>query len=308
MSEIVLLTGAGGFIGRHMARVFASAGWRVVGIDLAPPENAPMASLSRYVQARLPYPGLIDVLKEENPTICVHCAGSASVGLSLEDPAADFEVGPALTFDLLDALRRYTPGCRILFLSSAAVYGQPEGLPVSESARTEPISPYGFHKLQCELLCREFWSVFGLRTCCLRIFSAYGPGLRRQVVWDVCHQLITKGTLRLQGTGFESRDFIHVRDIVEAARVVLDQGEMKGESYNVASGVEVTIRYLAENIADMLGMKVEAEFNGIVPVGTPLHWRANTQKLRGLGFNPVVGLEEGLRASANWCRSEISAL
>lgn len=306
MSGTVLLTGACGFIGRHMSHLLSSEGWRIVGVDLVPPENAPLASLSRYVQLRLPDAALDQLLKAEQPSACIHCAGRASVGLSFEDPVADYYSGPVVTLELLSALRRCSPGCRMVFLSSAAVYGQPESLPVDETSPAKPISPYGFHKLQCELLCKEFSALFGLHTCSLRVFSAYGPGLRRQVIWDICYKLLTECKLSLHGDGSESRDFVHVRDVVEAVRTVLSDSPMSGEAYNVASGEATTIRSLAEKIVKMLGTKATVEFDGVVPVGTPVQWCGNTGKLRALGFKPTVRLDGGLRGVTRWCRSEIT--
>jgi UDP-glucose 4-epimerase len=307
MSETVVLTGAAGFIGRVMARALRSDGRDVIGIDMAPPENAPNASLTRYVQMRLPSRELEAVLSEHQPSATIHCAGRASVGLSFDDPGADFHCGTVVTFELLDALRRYAPGCRFIFLSSAAVYGEPHTLPVTEAEPVKPISPYGFHKRQCELLCEEFASIYGLSTSVVRIFSAYGPGLRRQVVWDLCYRVLTERKLLLRGTGEESRDFIHVKDIVRATMMILNQAEMTGEAYNVASGVEMTIKDLAAKIVTALGVELEPEFDGVVPAGNPLNWRADISKLEGLGFAPETSLESGLAGVANWCRSEIDA-
>lgn len=305
MRETVILTGAAGFIGRHMARSLDDSGWRVIGIDMAPIENAPTRTLSRYLQCHLPDPNFEALLKAEQPDALVHCAGRASVGMSFEDPAADFRAGTVLTFELLDALRRLAPACRFLFLSSAAVYGEPEALPVSETALVKPISPYGFHKRHCEYLCQEFSSIYDIPTSCLRIFSAYGPGLRRQVIWDLCQQALTKGTLILKGTGAESRDFIHVRDVVAAAKLVLQKAKMRGEVYNVASGEEVTMRDLSSMLARILELETEPEFDGVVPAGNPLNWRANISKLQTMGFSPSFSLERGLSASATWCRAEL---
>lgn len=305
MAETVLLTGAAGFIGRALTRALASAGNDVIGIDMAPPENAPTTSLTRYVQMRLPDPELDDVLAEYRPASAIHCAGRASVGLSFDDPSADFHCGTVVTFELLDALRRRAPRCRVVFLSSAAVYGDPDSLPVTELDPVKPISPYGYHKRQCELACEEFTSIYGLPTSVLRIFSAYGPGLRRQVVWDLCYRLLTEGKLVLKGTGEESRDFVHVKDIVRAATAVLDGAQMVGEVYNVASGVEITIKELASRVAAALEIDAEPEFDGVVPAGNPRNWRADISKLKGLGFAAETSLDAGLSSVATWCRSEI---
>ncbi|MES2571746.1 MAG: SDR family oxidoreductase, partial [Verrucomicrobiota bacterium] len=237
----VLITGVAGFLGRHAARQFSREGWRVIGVDDASPENAQPAAGALYHRMRLPSPALRELLRAARPDVFVHCAGRASVPLSMDDPASDFRDNTLLTFEMLEMLRREAPACRFLFLSSAAVYGNPEALPVEESHRVAPLSPYGYHKRQCELLCEEFSAIFGLPTAALRIFSAYGPGLRRQVIWDICERVLTSGELRLRGTGNESRDFIHAIDIGRALTCIASQAPCQGEIYNLASGREATI-------------------------------------------------------------------
>ena len=304
-SPTVLVTGAAGFLGRYIIRHFAAEGWSVVGIDNSPPENAPLANLAAYYQLKLPDPSLTQILQEHKPQVCIHCAGRASVGLSLSDPAADFYANTVLTFELLNALRLQAPECRFIFLSSAAVYGNPEFLPVSEAQHCAPLSPYGFHKWYCEQLCLEFTKLYNLPTACVRIFSAYGPGLRRQVLWDICQKVITQNTLRLQGTGQESRDFVHAVDIAKALLLIATDSPMQGQTYNLGSGREVTIQALTNIAVQALGYQGEVEFDGQVPAGNPLNWQADLSALKSLGFTPSVPLEQGVQAFSNWCRAEL---
>ncbi|MGL4622519.1 MAG: NAD-dependent epimerase/dehydratase family protein, partial [Chroococcidiopsis sp.] len=194
---------------------------------------------------------------------------------------------------------------RFIFLSSAAVYGNPQSLPVSESHSPLPVSPYGFHKWQCEQLCLEFTNIYGLPTASARIFSAYGPGLRRQVVWDIFQKIITQRSPTLQGTGRESRDFIHAIDIAAALFVIATTGSMQGEVYNIGSGREVTIAELVSLVLDTLCYDCNPEFDGVVPIGVPLYWKADTTKLSALGFDPTVSLEQGISSFASWCRAEL---
>jgi len=303
--KTALITGVAGFIGRYIARYFSEQGWSVVGTDNSPPENAPVANLASYYQLQLPNSRFDEVLKETAPQVCIHCAGRASVGLSMTDPAADFHTNTVLTFELLNSLRLYAPNCRFIFLSSAAVYGNPESLPIRENQHPAPLSPYGFHKLQCEQLCLEFYKVYSLPTSSLRIFSAYGPGLRRQVVWDICQKVLTKQSLILQGSGQESRDFIHALDIARALDAVSSHAPMQGEVYNLATGQEVTIAELAHLVLTALGSNLKPEFDGVVPVGTPLNWRADVSRLNSLGFSNNVPFERGVHTFANWCRAEL---
>ena len=301
----VLVIGVAGFIGRYIARYFSEQGWSVIGIDNSPPENAPLANLSKYYRLQLPNAELASVLQEKSPDLCIHCAGRASVGQSITDPSADFHSGTVLTFEVLNSLRLYAPDCRFIFLSSAAVYGNPESLPIRESQSLAPISPYGFHKRQSEQLCLEFTKVYNLKTAIVRIFSAYGPGLRRQVLWDICQKAITRDSLQLQGTGEESRDFIHALDIARALLVVAQGAPMEANIYNLGSGKEVAIAQLANLILTALEYENSPIFDGVVPDGTPYNWQADISKLKALGFTPSVSLEKGVKTFANWCRAEL---
>ena len=307
-NKTVLVIGAAGFLGRHTVRHFHDQGWSVIGIDCVPPENAPLADLATYYSLQLPSSELPFLLKKNVPDLCVHCAGRASVGLSITDPASDFAAGPVLTFEILNTLRLHAPECQFLFLSSAAVYGNPLSLPVNETYSCKPISPYGFHKWQSEQLCLEFAKIYGLRTASMRIFSAYGIGLRRQVIWDICHKAITKKKFMLQGTGKESRDFIHGRDIAAALEVVAATAPLRGEVYNLATGREVTIEELSVVVLKSLGIKAAPRFDDVVPPGTPLNWKADISLLTSLGFSPSVTLEQGIKSFTDWCRAELSGV
>lgn len=301
---VVLITGVAGFLGRHIAREFRSSGWRVVGIDVVAPENAP--SGIAYHRLTLPAAAVAHVLAETRPDVCVHCAGRASVVGSLHDPAADFQDSVIATFGLLDALRVSAPRCRTILLSSAAVYGNPASLPVSEDAAIAPLSPYGCHKRQCELVADEFARIFGLPTASVRIFSAYGPGLRRQVVWEICARALSESVLRLHGTGAESRDFIHAADIARAVELLARQAECAGEVYNLATGRETSVAELASLLTTALSVAVPIEFDGVQTPGDPLHWRADISRLQELGFAPVIPLEQGLRSVATWASAELA--
>jgi UDP-glucose 4-epimerase len=194
---------------------------------------------------------------------------------------------------------------RLIYLSSAAVYGNPEKLPIQETQSFNPISPYGFHKLMSEQLCMEFFKIYNLPTASARIFSAYGPGLRRQVLWDICQKALTQPALKLLGTGEESRDFIHGRDVAKAIYLLAEKAPCQAEVYNLANGVETTIRELAELVLDKIGQPIPLEFDGSIRVGNPVNWQADINRLTQLGFAPEVPLERGINIYAQWCRAEI---
>ena len=301
----VIITGVAGFLGRYIARQFAAEKWSVIGVDHHANENAPLRSLSSYHAMELPSTAFGTLLEQVKPTLCIHCAGRASVPQSVVNPAADFAANGSLTFDLLDTLRIHAPSCRFIFLSSAAVYGNPVRLPITEDDPVAPVSPYGFHKAMSEQLIKEFCMVYGLRGASLRIFSAYGPGLRRQVLWDFCYKALIEKRIVLQGTGNETRDFIHAIDVAMATLAVAKGAPMTGEVYNVASGQEITIHALADQVLRPLRTGLVPEIDGIVPVGTPRNWRADISRLSTLGYEPSVRLETGVERFALWASAEL---
>lgn len=303
--KTVIITGVAGFIGRYAARYFSKQGWKVIGTDNSQPENAPLADLAVYQRFQLPNPEFSNLLQTNKPDALIHCAGRASVALSVSDPVADFDSNTLLTFNILDALRLNAPACKFIFLSSAAVYGNPSKLPIDETYALAPISPYGFHKLQSEQLCLEFAKIYNQPTASMRIFSAYGAGLRRQVMWDICQKAISQQSPILQGTGNESRDFVHALDIAVALSVVIDRAPMQGEVYNLGNGREVTIAELATIVLKSLNKNVIPQFDGIIPAGNPLNWQADISKLKAIGFTPTVKLELGIETFVNWCSAEL---
>ncbi len=281
----VIITGANGFLGGYATRHFAANGWRVFDIAW-----------------RLPNPRFAELLRAESPDVCVHCAGRSSVAESFVDQLTHFMAGPPLVLNLLTNLHRHSPLTKFVFLSSAAVYGNPTSNPVSEEHARAPISPYGHLKWACEELCADFVTAYHLRTTNLRIFSAYGPGLRRQVIWDICRQAANQSDLTLQGTGMESRDFLHARDIACALEIVARYAPCHGESYNLASGRETAIAELAERIVQLLAANVRVRFDGVLPPGTPRNWCADMTKLAALGFRPesTWPLKVGLADYVAW--------
>jgi UDP-glucose 4-epimerase len=301
----VLITGVGGFIGRTLAHYLSSRRYLVYGLDRVPAENAHRADLAEYTQLALPNSQFEGLLRRWQPDAILHCAGGASVERAMEDPLLDYAEGPALTFSLLDSTRKVKPDCAFVLLSSAAVYGNPERLPVSEASPVRPISTYGYHKWQSEIICQEYAQLFGMCTISVRIFSAYGPGLRRQVIWDIVRKALTQPEVRLQGTGQESRDFIHVQDIAQGLEAILSSVPPGGSVYNLASGRETKIADLAALILRQLGISSPPIFPGQLPQGTPKNWQADIAAISKLGFKPQISIADGITDFVQWYRTEI---
>ena len=301
MNKILMVTGVAGFLGRTLALYFSRKGWEVVGVDIIKKNDLSISFLKLYLQLDLPNPQFIQLLKMTKPNVCIHCAGGASVGASFNQPWIDFNQGPTLTYYVLNCLHEVVPQCDFILLSSAAIYGNASSLPVSENIKPDPISIYGFNKLQSEIVSREFNQVYGQPTSIVRIFSAYGPGLCRQVIWDICEKGITENEVHLHGTGNESRDFIYSSDIARGIELVLTFGKRKNGIYNLACGSQISISDLAALI--LANLRLENKhviFNGINPIGNPLNLQANIQKIRHLGFSPQISIEKGVNYYTKW--------
>lgn len=278
---VALVTGHRGFLGRHVVAELREQGHEVVGAG-RPDVHLPSADFA----------GLV---RDVRPELVVHCAGPASVPASVEDPDGD----RAATLAALEAVLAVITDARLVLVSSAAVYGQPSRLPVAEDAPLAPVSPYGRHRVEAEVLARDS----GAAVAIARVFSAYGEGLRRQVLWDVAQRALAGGEVELSGTGAETRDFVHARDVAGAVAAIAGRAEFEGEAYNVATGVETSIARLAELVTRELGGS-DVRFSGARRPGDPERWQGDITRLRALGFEPTVRIDEGAAAYARWAREQ----
>ena len=163
-----------------------------------------------------------------------------------------------------------------------------------------PISPYGTHKKMSEEICREFYENFGIGTCSLRVFSAYGPGLKKQLFWDLYQKSRNQNKVQLYGTGSESRDFIYITDLVHAIRCVIGKTSFAGEVINVANGEEIYIKEAVATFYEKENGKISYSFGGEGRTGDPINWVANISALRAMGYEPKVDLKSGITKFWEW--------
>ena len=209
-AERVLITGAGGFLGSHIAHHFGALGHSVAAVGrfaVTASGTGSYPNLWKLGGMTLPDQALHAIIRDFRPTLLVHCAGTASVADSMQQPYQDFCKTVQVCAFTLEAVRSCAPDCRFVLLSSASVYGNPESLPIPETAPLRPVSPYGYHKMLCETLAEEYATLHGMKVAVLRIFSAYGERLRRQVIHDICLKFADPATAGVEvfGTGHESR-------------------------------------------------------------------------------------------------------
>jgi UDP-glucose 4-epimerase len=285
-----VVTGSRGFLGQHVLKALVDQGHTVVGAARPRP--------GRTVEIPFePDNSAFHDLLRQQPDFLVHAAGSASVSESVVDPHRDFQNSVELFSAVLDNVRRLAPRCKVILLSSAAVYGNPAHLPIDETAPTRPISPYGHHKLMAEQIGHMYFYLYGIPFVSARIFSAYGRGLRRQAVFDIASKLIAAQgdqPVLLHGTGTESRDFIHGEDVGRAIACIVDRAPSIGETYNIAGGAATRISDLASVLAEQLRCRAPIIFNQVVRSGDALNWQADIGKLERLGYTPRWQLETGI--------------
>lgn len=299
----ILVTGASGFIGSHMAKSLADDGCEVVGcarIDCEIP-GVELRSINL-----LDYGAVQSLLSSVRPDAVVHCAGCANVGKSVEDPVGDFQGNVTATQNLLFSLNGLgLNSTRVLFLSSAGVYGNPAALPITEEAALAPLSPYALHKGMSELACRFMANNHGMDVRVARVFSAYGPGLKKQLFWDMFKKARNLGRLPMWGTGRETRDYIYIDDLVAALKLVLFDDESASSVFNVANGIEVSIAEAARCFASAMGIEESLiVFNGAEREGDPINWRADVTRLEELGYMPTVSIEDGVTRYVDWALKE----
>lgn len=303
-TNLAWVTGARGFLGRHVARALSEAGWRVVGIGHGEwsPDESRVWGIDAWRSAEIDLPALVDLSRVAGrPKVVFHAAGSGSVGFSLDQPLEDFQRTVATTAAVCEAVRTLAPDALVIYPSSAAVYGVAGKGPIGEQTTLAPVSPYGVHKLLAELLCLSGHRSFRLRCAIVRFFSLYGSGLRKQLVWDLVRRITAEPReVRLHGTGDETRDFLHVEDAARLVALVAAKAPDEPLVVNGGSGEAVSVRTVAEMVASMFGDGVTLRFTGESRAGDPQHYQADPARLRRLGFAPQWTLSEGLREYVRW--------
>ena len=302
MNKIVI-TGANGFIGSALCKHFSNISFDVIqwiyGERFYVDHKSKVICLDMRDNRQI-----VEALLTFTPDIIIHCAGSADVAKSVCNPFEDFQGNVNVTHNLLFSVHTLKLDyIRFVFLSSAAVYGNPISLPIREDMPLNPLSPYAIHKVICEELCLYFNKNYGLNVKIGRIFSAYGTGLRKQIFWDMFQKYKNTGRLDMFGTGNESRDYIHIDDVVQSL-YLLATSESNSLVYNIANGEEVTIRQAVELFADSIECNHNnISFNNIVREGDPLNWRADISEIEKLGYKKSVSMDNGLNLYVNWLKN-----
>jgi UDP-glucose 4-epimerase len=236
------------------------------------------------------------------PDVIVHCAGSGSVGFSISHPYQDFQRTVATTQTVLEFARLYAPNTRIAYPSSAAVYGVVTKLPITETDPLCPASPYGVHKRLTEELCESYARHFCINIAVVRLFSVYGAGLRKQLLWDAS-QKIMRGENIFFGSGEEIRDWLHVEDAANLLITASSHASVNCPLVNGGTGVPTTVHQILTELFTCFERADAPNFSGAARSGDPAGYVADISVARQWGWQPKMERHEGLREYAEWFKS-----
>ena len=304
-----LVTGGAGFIGSNIVGRLAGEGYDVVVLDnLFSGHRKNLDGLSRVrlvegdVRDAAAVAGAV-----EGAEVVFHLAASVGNIRSIEHPAEDSEINVIGTLNVLEAAR--AAGVRkIVYSSSAAIFGELRHIPIREDHPAEPDSPYGVSKLAGEKQCLAYARLYELEAVCLRYFNVYGVNQRYDAYGNVipifAHRLLRGEPLTIYGDGEQTRDFVNVTDVARANLLAARATEVSG-AFNVASGESLTVNQLVEMLGEASGVKPAVE-HAAPRKGEVRDSRADITAARAsLGYEPTVEIREGLAEYMAWAKTEL---
>lgn len=302
----VLVTGCRGFIGRHLARHLSAAGHTVVGIGHGawPQQDHAAWGVTEWSNADITRTNLDSVASPHGRIDAVyHLAGGSSVAPSMAMPAEDFRRSVGSTLEVLEWVRNQPSRASVVLASSAAVYGDAYADPVRVHALAQPKSPYGHHKWMSEQLLKSYSGNFGVAASIVRLFSVYGPELRKQLLWDACQKLeMSPSPLVLAGTGDERRDWLHVSDATRVLEHACGMASVGCPVIHGATAVSVSVREIGDALCQAFGRGERASFSGQVRAGDPLTLVSHPDDVPDVG--PLMPWRQGVADYVAWFRRE----
>lgn len=306
-----IVTGVAGFIGSHLAERLVAEGHEVVGIDCFTDyyersrkdsnlEGLRKEARFELVEADLGVVDLEPLFRGVDRVF--HQAAQAGVRASWGQGFADYTHHNVLGTQRVLEAAKLVGVPKVVYASSSSVYGDTDDLPMRETGRTAPHSPYGVTKLAGEHLAELYRRNFGLPTASLRYFTVYGPRQRPDMAFHKFIRAMLTGTpLPLFGTGEQTRDFTFIADAVEAnVRAAFEDAV---GVFNIGGGSRVTVRHVLETLEELLGREPSLDRQGEQAGDVKHTWADTSRAQEQLGFQPKVSLREGLAAQIEWHRS-----
>ena len=308
MSYKYLITGGAGFIGSTLANYLSKENSVIVIDDLSmgKEENLIKSSKLQFINGSVTDSELMnDILSNNTFDYVFHLAAIASVADSVERPVETHQVNFESVLMLLELIRKYQKGLkRLVFSSSAAVYGDEPTLPKKEESVIRPLTPYAVDKFAAEQYVLDYNHLYGVKTSAVRFFNVYGPNQNRESPYSGVISILVDRYKKIQkgedtqfilfGEGSQSRDFVFIEDVVQALLLVAKKEESLGKQFNVGTGIATTLNGLIEIIDRTLGFKLplehEAERDGDIKESV-----ADISRLKSLGFTPSFSVREGMK-------------
>lgn len=306
------ITGGAGFIGVNLAHNLVGAGEKLTILDdFSTGKKKNLRDLPKDTKV---IEGDVCNLKELKKHVkgCeffIHLAGQPSILKSVKDPVDSLQINGIGTLNALISARDAKVK-RFIYVGSAAAYGESPALPKLETMVDMPLSPYAVSTISAEHQCRVFFSTYGLQTVILRAFNVYGPwqeatGSYAAVVPKFILALLAGQAPVIAGDGKQSRDFVHVSDVVDSIKSACVAPKAEGELFNIATGSRITVNGLVNMINQLLAKEIQPKYEEARP-GDIRHSLADITKAQEmLGFRPRVSILDGLKSTLDWYRKEI---
>lgn len=300
----ILITGAKGFLGSNVAKHFKNLGYETYGIGHGglSIEESQNIGLDYWKKDDVSIKSILEFNQKFD--LIVHCGGSGSVGFSVEHPYDDFKKTVDGTLEVLEYMRVHNPNAHLIYPSSPAVQGEHSDSPIKEEYVGKPASPYGYHKKIAEDLCQSYSEKYNLKVSIIRLFSVYGNGLKKQLLWDAYHKIKNADDdVTFWGTGEETRDFIHVNDVIRLMEKLLKQ-DSNFIIINGGTGKKNTINAVVNMIKKLVNTELRIKFNNQVNIGNPIYYWADVEKLQQLDYKSKIDLENGVKDFIAWVKEE----
>lgn len=302
----VLVTGGAGFIGSHIVDTLVENGHDVVIIDNLSTGNIENVNdKAKFYNIDIRDKDIDDVFKEECPEYVIHHAAQIDVQRSIKDPVFDGDVNILGTINILENCKR-CGAKKIIYASSAAVYGAPRYLPIDEKHDIQPISYYGISKFTPEHYIQVYGNLYDIKYTILRYANVYGirqdPKGEGGVVSIFVDRMLSGKSVTIFGDGEQTRDFIYVDDIVSANMLALENGD--GEIVNIGTGIQTSVNDLYGTMEAIIKTG-KSPINGIARAGDIKDSYFNIEKAEKiLGFKPKYSLKDGLGETIRYYRSK----
>jgi len=313
--DAIVITGAAGYIGGQTALAFKDQGHTVIGIDIRPlPENLRTIGLDRFFQEDFSNLYSLQLLEDYRPRAIIHCAGTSLVAPSMTAPEMYYQNNFVKTKIMLDHLVKRNIRSRVIFSSSAAVYGEPVMTPCTEVDPTMPVSPYGESKLMIEMMLNAYHRSYGLDYIALRYFNACGADQRQRhgpaaqgthIISRVLESIKNDKEFELYGTDYATpdgtcvRDYLDVQDIASAHLRAIDTGVAQG-FYNLGTSTGTSNLEIINLAQTVTGREVRVK-QCAPRAGDPAMLTASPQKWQqATAWQPTVDLESTIRNHWRW--------